>query len=115
MSEEKESSLLEFLKSENPESITKWLKEFEKYERILDRLERLIDKIDRSQIANAFIRGMSKKLGTDLTSNPLGINAASPVHAVLFAEFNKMPTEQLQSFMAQIMTQQAPPKKKQKQ
>jgi hypothetical protein len=117
MSEEKESSLLELLSdTKKQESIEGWLKTVEKYGAVLDRIERLIDKVDKSNIAQAFIKGMSKKAGVDLSSNPLQTVANSPLHSVLFSELNKLPQEQLQVMLGQFMAgaQQQPPVKKKK-
>jgi hypothetical protein len=100
MSEEAEApNLLNMLKDVDVDKVGSVLKEFEKYEKILDKVSGITMRLNRIGVLPAVLRIAGQKSGiTNLDAplpqqNPLSIDAKSPIHLLMFKELNNQPEE----------------------
>jgi len=110
MTEEKESltKLSDVVaKAATPENLDKLLKDWDKYNKIFDRVNDTIEKLNRLGLIPAIVRGIGKKYEIpDIDkplSDPLAISAASPIHKLFFSELNNVPEEQIKEMFKQVM------------
>ena len=90
-----------------PENLDKLLKDWDKYNKIFDRVNETIEKLNRLGLIPAIVRGIGKKYEiADIDkplSDPLAISAASPIHKLFFSELNNVPEEQIKEMFKNAM------------
>lgn len=94
-----EENLLSMIKDMDVDKVGGVLKEVEKYEKILDKISGITMRLNRIGVLPAIIRMAGQKSGIKNLDaplpqqNPLSIDAASPMHLLMFKELNKQPEE----------------------
>ena len=91
------TNLLDMLNGIDVDKVGSVLKEFEKYEKILDKVSGITMRLNRIGVLPAILRIAGQKSGIkDIDSplpqqSPLNIDAASPMHLLMFKELNAQP------------------------
>lgn len=94
-----EENLLSMLNTVDVDKVGKVLAEFEKYEKLLDKVSGITMRLNRIGVLPAIIRIAGQKSGiTNIDAplpqqNPLSLDAASPTHLLMFKELNKQNEE----------------------
>lgn len=97
MTNEENINLLDMLKDVDVDKVGSVLKEFEKYEKLLDKISGITMKLNRIGILPAIIRIAGQKSGIQNIDAPLpqasqlSIEAASPTHLMMYKELNAQP------------------------
>lgn len=92
-----EVNLLDMLKDVDVDKVGSVLKEFEKYEKLLDKVSGITMRLNRIGVLPAIIRLAGQKSGIQNIDAPLpqpsqlSIEAASPTHLMMFKELNAQP------------------------
>lgn len=100
MVNEETVNLLDMLKDVDVDKVGSVLKEFEKYEKLLDKVSGIVMRLNRIGVLPAVLRIAGAKTGVQNLNEPLpkpselSIEAASPTHLLVFKELNKQ-SEQL--------------------
>lgn len=112
------SNLLDMLKGVDVDKVGTVLKEFEKYEKILDKVSGITMRLNRIGVLPAIIRIAGQKSGIQNIDAPLpqqselSIDAASPMHLLMFKELNKQPEDVIGNmFKAAVIAGEKKPKK----
>ena len=112
------TNLLDMLSSVDVDKVGKALKEFEKYEKLLDKVSGITMRLNRIGVLPAILRIAGQKSGIKNIDaplpqqNPLSIDAASPIHLMMFKELNKQPEETIgEMFKAAVIAGAKKPKK----
>lgn len=91
------TNLLDMMNNVDVDKVGNVLKEFEKYEKILDKVSGITMKLNRIGVLPAVLRIAGQKSGIPNIDAPLpqqsvlSIDAASPTHLMLFKELNAQP------------------------
>ena len=99
MPEEETANLLDMLNNVGVDKVGSVLKEFEKYEKLLDKISGIIVRFNRIGVLPAIIRIAGQKSGIQNIDAPLprqselNIEAKSPMHLLMFKELNTQPEE----------------------
>lgn len=94
MTENEDVNLLEMLNNVDVDKVGNVLKEFEKYEKILDKASGIMMRLNRIGVLPAMLRIAGQKSGIANIDAPLPkqseltIEAKSPVHLMMFKELN---------------------------
>ncbi|GAH24980.1 unnamed protein product [marine sediment metagenome] len=94
-----EANLLSMMNNIDVDKVGKVLKEFEKYEKILDKVSGITMKLNRIGVLPAILRIAGQKSGVENIDAPLpqqsalSIDAKSPMHLLMFKELNTQPEE----------------------
>ena len=92
-------NLLSMMQNMDVDKVGSVLKEFEKYEKILDKVSGITMRLNRIGVLPAILRIAGQKSGIkDLDAplprqSPLSIDAASPTHLLMFKELNAQSEE----------------------
>ena len=90
-----------------PENLDKLLKDWDKYNKIFDRVNETIEKLNRLGLIPAIVRGIGKKYEiADIDkplSDPLAISATSVTHKLFFQELNAVSEAQIKEMFKQAM------------
>ena len=114
MSEEKPEGAITALntvldKALDKDNLDKLLKDWDRYNKIFDRVNETINKLDKIGLLPAIVRAVGKKYDIpDIEQplhNPLNIIAQSPIHKLLFEEMNQIPEPQIKEMYNQALTQ----------
>ena len=93
------TNLLDMMNNIDVDKVGKVLKEVEKYEKILDKISGITMRLNRIGVLPAVLRIAGQKSGIKNIDaplpqqNPLNIDAASPMHLLMFKELNTQPEE----------------------
>lgn len=93
------TNLLDMLSNVDVDKVGNALKEFEKYEKLLDKVSGITMRLNRIGVLPAILRIAGQKSGIKNLDAPLPtvselqIIAASPMHLMMFKELNKQPEE----------------------
>jgi len=100
MGEGEESvNLLSMLNNVDVDKVGNVLKEFEKYEKLLDKVSGITMRLNRIGVLPAIIRIAGQKSGVQNIDAPLpqqselSIEAKTPIHLMMFKELNKQPED----------------------
>jgi hypothetical protein len=91
------SNLLDMMNNVDVDKVGNVLKEFEKYEKILDKVSGITMRLNRIGVLPAVLRIAGQKSGIQNIDaplprqSPLSIDAASPMHLMMFKELNTQP------------------------
>jgi len=97
MGEEESVNLLSMLNDVDVDKVGNVLKEFEKYEKLLDKVSGITMRLNRIGVLPAIIRIAGQKSGIQNIDAPLpqqselSIEAKSPIHLLMFKELNAQP------------------------
>ena len=97
MEEAGTSNLLNMMNNVDVDKVGKVLKEVEKYEKILDKVSGITMRLNRIGVLPAVLRIAGQKSGIQNIDaplpqqSPLSIDAASPMHLLMFKELNAQP------------------------
>ena len=97
MGEEESVNLLSMLNDVDVDKVGNVLKEFEKYEKLLDKVSGITMRLNRIGVLPAIIRIAGQKSGVQNIDAPLpqqsalSIDAKSPIHLLMFKELNNQP------------------------
>lgn len=112
------TNLLDMLSNVDVDKVGKALKEFEKYEKLLDKVSGITMRLNRIGVLPAILRIAGQKSGITNLDAPLPkvselqIIAASPMHLLMFKELNKQPEEIIgEMFKAAVIAGSKKPKK----
>ena len=117
------TNLLSMLNNIDADKVGSVLKEFEKYEKILDKVSGITMRLNRIGVLPAILRIAGQKRGIQNLDAPLpkpselSIDAKSPVHLLMFKELNNQPEEVIKEMYKQMVlagSKQAVPEKKNK-
>ena len=92
-----EVNLLDMLKDVDVDKVGSVLKEFEKYEKLLDKVSGITMRLNRIGVLPAIIRIAGQKSGIKDIDAPLpqpsqlSIEAVSPTHLMMYKELNAQP------------------------
>ena len=90
-------NLLDMMNNVDVDKVGSVLKEVEKYEKILDKISGITMRLNRIGVLPAILRIAGQKSGIQNIDaplpqqNPLSIDAASPLHLLMFKELNAQP------------------------
>jgi hypothetical protein len=90
-------NLLSMMQNIDVDKVGSVLKEFEKYEKILDKVSGITMRLNRIGVLPAILRIAGQKSGIENLDkplpqqSPLNIEAKSPVHLLMFKELNTQP------------------------
>ena len=93
------TNLLDMLSNVDIDKVGSALKEFEKYEKLLDKVSGITMRLNRIGVLPAILRIAGQKSGIQNLDAPLPkvselqIIAASPMHHLMFKELNNQPEE----------------------
>ena len=93
------TNLLDMMNNVDVDKVGKVLKEVEKYEKILDKVSGITMRLNRIGVLPAVLRIAGQKSGIQNIDaplpqqNPLSIDAASPMHLLMFKELNAQSEE----------------------
>ena len=93
------TNLLDMMNNVDVDKVGKVLKEVEKYEKILDKVSGITMRLNRIGVLPAILRIAGQKSGIPNIDTPLpkqselSIDAASPMHLLMFKELNAQPEE----------------------
>lgn len=91
------TNLLDMMSNVDVDKVGKALKEIEKYEKILDKISGITMRLNRIGVLPAVLRIAGQKSGIQNIDaplpqqSPLSIDAASPMHLLMFKELNAQP------------------------
>ena len=91
------TNLLDMLNNVDADKVGSVLKEVEKYEKILDKVSGITMRLNRIGVLPAILRIAGQKSGVQNIDAPLpqqsalSIDAASPMHLLMFKELNAQP------------------------
>jgi len=91
------TNLLDMMNNVDVDKVGNVLKEFEKYEKILDKVSGITMRLNRIGVLPAVLRIAGQKSGIQNIDAPLpqqsalSIDAASPMHLMMFKELNAQP------------------------
>ena len=91
------TNLLDMMNNVDADKVGNVLKEFEKYEKILDKVSGITMRLNRIGVLPAVLRSAGQKSGIQNIDaplpqqSPLSIDAASPIHLMMFKELNAQP------------------------
>ena len=97
MPEEEPTNLLSLMQNVDIDKVGNVLKEFEKYEKILDKVSGITMRLNRIGVLPAILRIAGQKSGIENLDAPLpqqsalSIEAKSPMHLLMFKELNEQP------------------------
>jgi hypothetical protein len=121
MEEEKTPNLLSMMQNIDVDKVGSVLKEFEKYEKILDKVSGITMRLNRIGVLPAILRIAGQKSGIENLDTPLpqqselSIDAKSSIHFLMFKELNKQPEEVVnQMFKTAIIAGEKQPEKPKK-
>ena len=108
-------NLLSMLNNVDADKVGNVLKEFEKYEKILDKITGMIMRLNRIGVLPATIRILSNN-NPDIDKplpqqNPLAIDAATPSHLLLYKELNTQPETVITDMFKASVIEEAKQKK----
>jgi hypothetical protein len=92
-------NLLSMMQNMDVDKVGSVLKEFEKYEKILDKVSGITMRLNRIGVLPAILRIAGQKSGIENLDAPLpkqselSIEAKSPVHLIMFKELNNQPED----------------------
>ena len=92
-------NLLSMMQNMDVDKVGSVLKEFEKYEKILDKVSGITMRLNRIGVLPAILRIAGQKSGIENLDaplpkqSPLSIDAASPMHLLMFKELNAQSEE----------------------
>ena len=113
-------NLLSMMQNLDVDKVGSVLKEFEKYEKILDKVSGITMRLNRIGVLPAILRIAGQKSGIkDLDAplpqqNPLSIDAASPMHLLMFKELNAQKEEVITGLYKNAVLAGVKPEKKEK-
>lgn len=93
--EEEPTNLLSLMQNVDIDKVGNVLKEFEKYEKILDKVSGITMRLNRIGVLPAILRIAGQKSGIENLDAPLpkqsalSIEAKSPMHLLMFKELNE--------------------------
>jgi hypothetical protein len=102
-------NLLSMMQNLDVDKVGSVLKEFEKYEKILDKVSGITMRLNRIGVLPAIIRIAGVKSGVQNLDAPLpkqselSIEAKSPVHLIMFKELNNQPEDIISEMYRQIV------------
>ena len=103
-------NLLSMMQNIDVDKVGSVLKEFEKYEKILDKVSGITMRLNRIGVLPAILRIAGQKSGIENIDaplpqqSPLSIDAASPMHLLMFKELNQQPEDVIsQMFKAAVL------------
>ena len=91
------TNLLDMMNNIDVDKVGSVLKEFEKYEKILDKVSGITMRLNRIGVLPAILRIAGQKSGIENIDaplpqqSPLNIDAATPMHLLMFKELNEHP------------------------
>ena len=91
------TNLLDMMNNVDVDKVGNVLKEFEKYEKILDKVSGITMRLNRIGVLPAVLRIAGQKSGIQNIDaplpqqSPLSIDAASAIHLMMFKELNTQP------------------------
>ena len=91
------TNLLDLMNNVDVDKVGNVLKEFEKYEKILDKVSGITMRLNRIGVLPAVLRIAGQKSGIQNIDaplprqSPLSIDAVSPMHLMMFKELNAQP------------------------
>ena len=94
-----EENLLDMFNRVDVDKVGGVLKELDKYNKILEKISGITMRLDRIGVLPAILRIAGQKSGIDNLDaplpqkSPLGIDAASPTHLLMFRELNQQSEE----------------------
>lgn len=108
MSDEKVTPLSQVLNAAlTKDNLETLLKDWDRYNKIFDRVNETITKLDRIGILPAIIRGVGKKYDIADIDKPLNdslmIQAASGIHKLFFSELNQVPEDIVKQMYQQAL------------
>lgn len=107
MVEKEEVNLLSLLNDIDVDKVGNVLKEFEKYEKILDKASGIVMRLNRIGLLPAVIRILGKdtpNLNEPLPQqSPLNIEAKTAMHLMMFQELNKVSEEVINKMYKSIV------------
>lgn len=107
MSDEKVTPLSQVLNAAlTKDNLETLLKDWDRYNKIFDRVNETITKLDRIGILPVIIRGVGKKYDIDVDkplNDPLAIQAASSIHKLFFSELNQVPEDIVKQMYQQAL------------
>lgn len=111
-------NLLSIIQNVDVDKVGDVLKEFEKYEKILDKVSGIVMRLNRIGVLPAALRILGQKTGMKDIDKPLpqpsqlSIEAISPTHLMMYKEMNKVPeTAMAEMYKQALMSNQATKKK----
>ena len=120
MEEPKAANLLDMMNNVDVDKVGSVLKEFEKYEKILDKVSGITMRLNRIGVLPAILRIAGQKSGIENIDaplpqqSPLNIDAASPMHLLMFKELNAQPEKVITELYKNAVLAGAKPEKKPK-
>ena len=97
--EEESTNLLSILNNMDVDKVGDVLKEFDKYEKLFDKVSGITMRLNRIGVLPAILRIAGQKSGIQNIDAPLprqselSIDAKSPIHLMMFKELNKQPED----------------------
>jgi hypothetical protein len=114
-------NLLSMMQNMDVDKVGSVLKEFEKYEKILDKVSGITMRLNRIGVLPAILRIAGQKSGIENLDaplpkqSPLSIDAKSPMHLLMFKELNNQPEEVISGmFKSAVIAEEKNVRKKQK-
>ena len=98
-------NLLSMMQNVDIDKVGSVLKEVEKYEKILDKVSGITMRLNRIGVLPAILRIAGQKSGIENIDaplpqqNPLSIDAASPIHLLIFKSLNKQPENAIEDML----------------
>jgi hypothetical protein len=114
------TNLLDMLNGVDVDKVGSVLKEFEKYEKILDKVSGITMRLNRIGVLPAIIRIAGVKSGIQNIDAPLpkqselSIDAKSSIHLIMFKELNNQPEEVISEMYRQMVLASAKTEPKEK-
>ena len=102
-------NLLSMMQNMDVDKVGSVLKEFEKYEKLLDKVSGITMRLNRIGVLPAIIRIAGVKSGVQNLDAPLpkqselSIEAKSPVHLLMFKELNNQPEDMISEMYKQMI------------
>ena len=102
-------NLLSMMQNLDVDKVGSVLKEFEKYEKLLDKVSGITMRLNRIGVLPAIIRIAGVKSGVQNLDAPLpkqselSIEAKSPVHLLMFKELNNQPEDMISEMYKQMI------------
>lgn len=120
MTEEGSQNLLDIMSNVDVDKVGNVLKEFEKYEKILDKISGITMRLNRIGVLPAILRIAGQKSGIENLDaplpkqSPLNVDAASPMHLLIFKSLNKQPENIIEDMLKTSIILEEKNKKPQK-
>ena len=114
------TNLLDMMNNVDVDKVGNVLKEFEKYEKLLDKVSGITMRLNRIGVLPAILRIAGQKSGIENIDAPLpqaselSIDAASPTHLLMFKELNAQSEAVILNMFKQAVLAGAKPEKKEK-